>query len=382
MKSFFQEYFYYTRAERNGAFVLALLCLLLFLFPRVYPHFKGSRDSEYRQYQEEALAFFAELEAGGTASPTQDAEAFYFDPNTISMDSLLLLGLPARTANTLIKYRKKGGRFYRPEDLRKLYTLSEEDYERLAPYVRLPAPASAPARQVKLERETSFPPPLLPFPFDPNTATREELLRLGLPERLAGNILRYREKGGRFHNPESLKKIYGMDEDTYLALAPFIEIGESARPQQEVPEHEEKHPQAYGHVPAVPVAIDINQAGEQEWKQLQGIGPGYAGRILRFRDKLGGFAYIDQVAETYGLPDSTFRKIRPQLRLSPVLRKISINTADAETLKAHPYLDWRKANAIVNYRAQHGPFKSIEDLRKLKALPPEVVERLAPYVGY
>lgn len=379
MKSFFQEYFYYTRAERNGAFVLALLCLLLFLFPRVYPHFKDSRDSEYGQYQEEAQAFFAELEAGGPASPGPVAEAFFFDPNTISRDSLLLLGLPARTASTIVKYRKKGGRFRRPEDLRKLYTLSEEDYERLAPYVRLPAPASAPARQVKLERETSFPPPLQPFPFDPNTATREELLRLGLPDRLAGNILRYREKGGRFRNPESLKKIYGMDEDTYLALAPFIEIGE---PDTAAPKPEEERPQAYEQAPAAPVAIDINQAGEQEWQQLQGIGPGYAGRILRFRDKLGGFAYIDQVAETYGLPDSTFRKIRPQLRLSPVLRKININTADAETLKAHPYLDWRKANAIVNYRAQHGPFRSMEDLKKLKALPPEVVERLAPYVGF
>ncbi|MCB0579452.1 MAG: helix-hairpin-helix domain-containing protein [Phaeodactylibacter sp.] len=379
MKSFFQEYFYYTRAERNGAFVLALLCLLLFLFPRVYPHFQGSRDSEYGQYQEEAQAFFAELEAGGPASPGPVAEAFFFDPNTISRDSLLLLGLPARTASTIVKYRKKGGRFRRPEDLRKLYTLSEEDYERLAPYVRLPAPASAPARQVKLERETSFPPPLQPFPFDPNTATREELLRLGLPDRLAGNILKYREKGGRFRNPESLKKIYGMDEDTYLALAPFIEIGE---PDTAAPKPEEERPQAYEQVPAAPVAIDINQAGEQEWQQLQGIGPGYAGRILRFRDKLGGFAYIDQVAETYGLPDSTFRKIRPLLRLSPVLRKININAADAETLKAHPYLDWRKANAIVNYRAQHGPFRSMEDLKKLKALPPEVVERLAPYVGF
>lgn len=380
MKSFFQEYFYYTRAERNGAFVLALLCLGVFLFPRVYPHFKKSRALEYEQYQDAAQAFFGELEAGGSSSPAQAAEFFYFDPNTISRDSLLLLGLPARTANTIIKYREKVGRFYRPEDLRKLYTLSEEDYERLAPYVRMAASQQAPARQVKLERETSFPPPFQPFPFDPNTATREELLRLGLPDRLAGNILRYREKGGRFRSPESLKKIYGMDEDTYLALAPFIEIG--GQPEAEAPKPEEERPQAYEDAPAAPVAIDINQAGEQEWQQLQGIGPGYAGRILRFRDKLGGFAYVDQVAETYGLPDSTFRKIRPQLRLSPVFRKISINTADAETLKAHPYLDWRKANAILNYRAQHGPFKSIEDLRKLKALPPEVVERLAPYVGY
>lgn len=384
MRSFFQEYFYYSRAERNGAFVLALLCVCFFLFPRVYPHFrKGPGGAVYEQYQEEAFAFFDALQAADSSTQRAAAQLFYFDPNTISRDSLLLLGLPARTVNTIIKYRGKSRPFRSAEDLQKLYTLSEEDYERLAPYVRL-STAAVPARQVKLGPQMPSPPSLRPFPFDPNTATREELAGLGLPERLAGNILKYREKGGRFREPESLKKIYGMEEDTYLALAPFIRIGEPARlPRKaEAAESEEERPQAYSAVPATPVAIDINRADEQAWQQLYGIGPGYARRIVRFREKLGGFAYIGQVGETYGLPDSTFQQILPQLRMSPVFRKLHINTADAETLKAHPYLDWRMANAIVNYRAQHGPFVGMEDLHKVKALPTDVVERLEAYVAY
>ena len=383
MKSFLQEYFYYSRAERNGAFILAVLCAGLFLFPKIYPHFIKNRSVEAEAYQEEALAFFAELQAADSLVQRPAAEVFHFDPNTISHDSLLLLGLPPKTAATIIKYRQKVSPFYRPEDLRKVFTLTETDYQRLAPYIRLAGP-SAPARQVKMEPRRQSTRSLEPFPFDPNTATEAELARLGLPERLARNILKYREKGGRFSQPEALKKIYGMEEDTYLALAPFIRIGEPARlPRKaEAAESEEERPQAYSAVPATPVAIDINRADEQAWQQLYGIGPGYARRIVRFREKLGGFAHIGQVGETYGLPDSTFQQILPQLRMSPVFRKLHVNTADAETLKAHPYLDWRMANAIVNYRAQHGPFVGMEDLHKVKALPTDVVERLEAYVAY
>lgn len=384
MRSFFQEYFYYSRAERNGAFVLALLCVALFLFPRVYPHIRNKSAASGEPYQEEALAFFAEIQAAGSPPEARQAELFYFDPNTISKDSLLLLGLPLKTASTIVKYREKGGRFYQAEGLRKIYTLAQEDYERLAPYVRLAAP-SVLSRQVKMKPDQAAAPELQPFPFDPNTATEEELNRLGLPNRLARNIFKYREKGGRFREPEALKKIYGMDEDTYLALAPFIEIGEEARPPQQASgagKRQAERPQAYEHAPAAPSIVDINKASEAEWRQLYGIGPGYAGRIVRFRDKLGGFASIDQVGETYGLPDSTFQQIRPYLRLSPVFRKLNVNTADAETLKAHPCLDWRKANAIVNYRAQHGTFNGIEDLRKVRALPADVVESLEAYLEY
>ena len=381
MKSFLQQYFYYSRAERNGAFVLALLCAVLFLFPKIYPHLIKSRRVEAEAYREEALAFFAELQAADSLEQRPAAEAFYFDPNTISRDSLLLLGLPPKTAATIIKYREKVNPFYRPEDLRKVFTLREKDYQRLAPYIRLNAPP-APARQVKMERKEQTAPALQPFPFDPNTATEAELARLGLPERLAHNMLKYREKGGHFSQPEALKKIYGMEEEVYRALAPFIEIEDASQPPAPKGKNAgEEYPPAYSQTPS-PKTIDINTANEQEWQQLYGIGPAYARRIVKFRDKLGGFANIGQVGETYGLADSTFQQIRPHLQLSPVIRKLNINTAAAAALTAHPYLDWRKANAIVNYRAQHGPFKGIGELRKLKALPADVVDRLEPYLEF
>jgi len=117
------------------------------------------------------------------------------------------------------------------------------------------------------------------------------------------------------------------------------------------------------------------------WIALPGIGSKLAARIVTFRERLGGFYSIKQVADTYGLPDSTFSKIEPLLQCDhSAVRQIDINVADANALKQHPYIRWNIANAIVQYRAQHGNFKTLEDLQQLALITPEIFEKIKPYL--
>jgi competence ComEA-like helix-hairpin-helix protein len=105
-------------------------------------------------------------------------------------------------------------------------------------------------------------------------------------------------------------------------------------------------------------------------------------RIVNFREKLGGFYSVDQLAETYGLPDSTYQLIRPRLICrNAVVRKININDASVEELKNHPYIKWNLANVIMQYRKQHGPFKSIEQLEQLLLVTKEQLVKLLPYLS-
>ena len=109
--------------------------------------------------------------------------------------------------------------------------------------------------------------------------------------------------------------------------------------------------------------LDINLADSAVWSRLPGISFRLACRIIHFRDRLGGFYSIDQVKETFGLPDSTFQLIRPFLRCGEMgVQKINLNIADLEVLQAHPYIRWKLAKEIIQYRAQHGGFKSIAEL--------------------
>ncbi len=368
----FQNFFYYTRAERNGALALLLLCAALALAPRLFTVLKPPARLNFEediQIAKELPAFTAEDEAPATA--TAEAQLFYFDPNTATKEELMRLGLRERIANAIVNYRNKGGQFRKREDLQKIYTLSEADYYRLEPYIRIGGAASTSKSGAALSPVYTL------FLFDPNTASEQELLSLGIPEKVVKIMLRYREKGGKYRHKEDLLKIYTLPEAVYHRLEPYIQIG-SAAP---IPVVSLDVPKAYENTPP-PVVIDINQAAEPDWQKLKGIGPAYATRIVRFREALGGFASVEQVAETRGLPDSTFQRIRLQLRPSPILRRLAINTANAETLAGHPYIDKRLAEAIIAYRQQHGTFRSAEDLKKLYALKPELLEKLEPYLQF
>ena len=128
-------------------------------------------------------------------------------------------------------------------------------------------------------------------------------------------------------------------------------------------------------------SIEINTADTSAWIALPGIGSKLAQRIVLFREKLGGFYSVSQVAETFGLADSVFRKIEPLLKLDQQqVRKININTATAEELKAHPYLKWGVINAIIAFRKEHGSFRKKEELKQVMAVTDEIYLKISPYI--
>ncbi|PUZ27978.1 hypothetical protein DCC81_00360 [Chitinophaga parva] len=237
------------------------------------------------------------------------------------------------------------------------------------------------------------------FFFDPNTLPLQGFLDLGIREKTALTIIHYREKGGHFRQPADLAKIYGLPAAQAAALAPYVRIGATVskgdgRPAANAGAAEKRnsvdtarfshsgfHRDSLVFKRKTYVMTDINQADSVAWMQLPGIGPGFAGRITRFRDRLGGFYSVRQVGETYGLPDSTFKKIEPFLQLHETsLKKIDLNQADEKTLGAHPYIRYSLAKLITRYRNSHGPFTEVTGLRQIAVINDSVYQRIAPYL--
>jgi len=210
--------------------------------------------------------------------------------------------------------------------------------------------------------------------------TDEGWRELGLRDKTIQTIRNFLSKGGRFRKAEDLQKIYGLFPDEYERLMPFIRIEALQSLKNETAEIEEK-PRTRPAPPSRFTVIDINLADTSAWIALPGIGSKLASRIVNFREKLGGFYAINQVAETFGLADSTFQKIRSWLKLDqPQLRKININTATLEELKAHPYIRFTLARPIVAYRSEHGPFNRLEDLKKIAAVTEDAFQKMFPYL--
>lgn len=214
------------------------------------------------------------------------------------------------------------------------------------------------------------------FSFDPNTITSEGWQRLGLNARTSKTIVNYVSKGGKFYKPEDLQKIWGMPEGFYERVKGYVRITSA---QKVYFKNDEGKP-SFVREERKPAVIDINGADTTAWIALPGIGSKLSARIVAFREKLGGFYTVEQVGETYGLPDSTFQKIKGRLQVDRnSIRKINVNTATKEELKAHPYIRWNLANAIVEYRTQHGAFKNLEDLKNIALVDDATYQKIVPY---
>jgi competence protein ComEA len=304
------EYLFFTRKERIAIIFVVLLLMVYPIIPALYVLFNKPKPDDHKAFEKEIAGLKVQEPDSSTKYSKRDyppyqslekkyydkaikGELFYFDPNTLSVEGWKKLGVREKTANTIQNYISKGGRFYKAEDIGKIWGLHEDEVTRLLPYVRIEAK------------------PTMVYNKYPD-----------------------QEKGKTF-------------EKSKFTIA----------------------------------AVEINNADTSAFIALPGIGSKLAARIIAFREKLGGFYKIEQVAETYGLPDSTFQKIKTKLVINGSnVKKLNINTASLDEMKAHPYLRYNIANAIVQYRSQHGSFSLVSDIKKIMMITDDIYNKAAPYL--
>jgi len=380
MKQIIDSYFDFSRNERRGISLLFIILLIGLLTPTIYGLFNVQKPTDFSAFNEAVLLF----ESGNAESMAterssindfQATQNFVFNPNILSADSLALLGLSKRVVNNITNYRKKGGRFFKKEDFKKIYSLADSTYSRLEAFISIPQKQKVkPVYVHQKTKSSTIETPTQPaqlFNFDPNTATKEQLIELGLSQKVVNILSNFINKGGRFYKKEDLKKIYGLTSEKYETLAPYIFIKENSSNAHKKVIPAEK--------PTKPITIDINNASANEWQKLKGIGPYYSEKIVDYRNKLGGFHQVEQLGEIYHFPDSVIQKIKPFLIVSNQIKKTNINLASQEDLTKHPYLNYKQAKIIVKYRNQHGPYQSLDDLLKVKVLQQELITKISPY---
>ena len=208
------------------------------------------------------------------------------------------------------------------------------------------------------------------FSFNPNTNTGAQWLQLGLSQSQAAVIVHYEAKGGKFYKKEDLQKIYAITADDYKRLEPYINIpgGDTFIKYQKAKPGE---------------VIEVNSADSAKLTELKGIGGSFATRIIRYRGLVGGFYHKEQLKEVYGVDSLTYEGIKNQVSVDPAkVKKIEINTVSFNQLRLFPYLSYKQVNAIIQYRAQHGNYSSIADMKNIVLLDENILNKIEPYLNF
>ena len=412
-------------SDREGRRILLLVPLLvalslMFLWlgkPKFERSFALWADAAADSARRARCEEFRKVDAAGGRSRASSASdsLFAFDPNTVREDELIRLGFTSRQAAGILHYREAGAVFRRAEDFSRCYTVSDEMYRRLEPYVEIGAPyrdkrtefRSRPEKRGKglPARGASVPfavrsdsAELSPeagsaadvserpgkdslasdslFAFDPNTVREDELIRLGFTPRQAAGILHYREAGAVFRRAEDFSRCHTVSDEMYRRLESYIRIGADVRSRNAGVAGSSLRPET-----AAP--LELNSADSAALVALRGIGPLTAGRIVRYRERLGGFARIGQLREIEGMTDENYRRILQQIWVdSSKIQKIDINFALPLQLRDHPYLPERVLNRLLKYRQLKGGWRSIRDLTEQHIISEQQAEKLSPYLCF
>ncbi len=230
------------------------------------------------------------------------------------------------------------------------------------------------------------------FPFNPNGLPVDQWVLLGLSDRQAEAIHKYEARGGRFRTKDDLGRMRVVDPGLFALWKPYIQLPERAEAASRPSRGQGWQPRDTARAVngerrerrASPQAlVELNAADSATLVAIRGIGPAFARGIIRYRDRLGGFISLDQLAEVPILRDKpdAVEQLKQQLTLDPgAVRQIPINTCAVEELARHPYMNWKVAKALVAYRGQHGPFRAAEDIAGCLLVTDTIRARILPYI--
>ena len=198
-------------------------------------------------------------------------------------------------------------------------------------------------------------------PFEPNLADSIEFLQVGLPSFIAHNIIRYRQAGGKFATAEAFSRIYGITEEQFHTLEPYIYISESFQKKPDTLRYakvEKRDTLAFYKYPEGTL-VDLNRADTTELKKIPGIGIGIAQAIVAYRNRLGGFYDVAQLQELKWVTSDIQRWFKVE---NCPIHRINANKASLDRLRAHPYINYYQARVIVEFRRKKDKLKSLSQL--------------------
>ncbi len=347
-----KDYFSFTRKEQYGILALLILILLLIASRLIIPLLLTPFDPS-KMVEDVTKIIYLNEENRDELNET--VELTVFNPNSVTLAQLKLFGLNSRVANNWQKFIKNGGKFYHPEDVKKIYGLHDSLYLKMKPFMQFGELEQTEERIVTDSK-------IEDIYIDLNRADSSFLLSLGWTSSLLDTVSSY-AKSHWFPRRIKLSYLKYWEMDSFLLMLPTLQIKKSSTAK--------KYPN-----------VEINSADTSLWAVLPGIGPVISRRIVEYRERLGGFVSTDQLLEVYGFSPILYEDLKVYFIVDSIpVRTININRASVHQMRNHPYIDFYKAKAIFDMRMANGKFFSVDEVMSLKEFEDGDWERIKFYLS-
>ncbi|SHJ52319.1 ComEA family DNA-binding protein [Pseudozobellia thermophila] len=218
------------------------------------------------------------------------------------------------------------------------------------------------------------------YPFNPNYITDYKGYVLGMSVAEIDRLHEHRAKGHFINSVAEFQKVTQVSDSLLDLISPYFEFPEWLAGKDK----KAKGEGGFLRSEKTPVVVrDINKATAEELMEIRGIGERLSARIVKFRDRLGGFLVDGQVYDVYGLDVEVANRVLDRFKVlePPRVDKININEASVEEIAGLVYIRWQVAERIVAYRENTGPITAMDELRNIEGFPSDKIDRIALYLS-
>lgn len=230
-----------------------------------------------------------------------------------------------------------------------------------------------------LKQETLHKDSVKIYPFNPNFITDYKGYTLGMSIEEIDRLHNFRSKNTYVNSSEDFQKVTQVSDSLLNVISPYFKFPE----WKKIREHYSANKKRYSESKTKVVVKGINSATAEELRLINGIGKKLSARIVKFRDRLGGFLVNEQLYDVYGLEPQVVDRVLKQFKVleAPSIKKININSASVEELQKLIYLQKKVAIGIVNYRNDNETIISFDELTKIEDFPADKIDRITLYLS-
>ena len=220
------------------------------------------------------------------------------------------------------------------------------------------------------------------YPFNPNYISDYKGYQLGLNVDQIDRLLAYREQKLYVNSSKEFQTITKISDSLLQKISPFFKFPEWVQKKNNNKNNQQRYiPNSRINVSEI-TTVDINKATIKDFTAIEGVDEYISERIIKYRSKLQGFSFKEQLFEVWGLNEQMANKILStfSIKNKPIIKKVNINTASFKEVLSNPYIDYELCIQIFDYKDEVAELQSISEIKNIEGFPIKKYNRIVLYL--